>query len=143
MTTYGKLYGYNEEAIEKWNWEAIDGVLFRGGYVGNNLNIDKAIPIALRMVQEQFELPLTNVWRVLVNNDGTVELNDFTLPSSSGKMRDVFKQENLPEWIQDSLSVLMIVDQGVTVEGVGKKITDSIFYLMETPEIGEIYGNKA
>jgi hypothetical protein len=37
----------------------------------------------------------------------------------------------------------MIVDQGSTVEGVGKKITDSIFYLMETAEIGEMYGNKA
>jgi hypothetical protein len=142
MTRVGQLYGYNEEAIEKWNWEAIDGVLFRGGYAGNNLNIDKAIPIALRMIQEQFELPLQNVWRVHVLNNGMVELNDFTLPSNTGKMRDVFKQENLPQWIQDSLSVLMIVDQGITVEGVGKKISDSIFYLLETPEIGEIYGSK-
>ena len=72
-----------------------------------------------------------------------VELNDFTLPTSTGKMRDTFKQEDLPLWVQDSLSVLMIVDQGVTIEGLGKKISDSIFYIVETPEIGEAYGNKA
>lgn len=138
MTTVGQLYNYSfDSESPRWNWKAVDDALF-GGYTttGN-------VTTVLAMIQEQFELPLTNVWRVLVNNDGTVELNDFTLPSSTGKMRDVFLQENLPQWIQDSLSVLMIVDQGVTVEGVGKKITDSIFYLMETPEIGEVYGNKA
>ena len=94
------------------------------------------------VMQEQPELPLGNLWRVQVYPSGTFRINDFTMPSNTGKMRETFKQENLPRWIQDSLSVLMIVDQGVTVEGVGKKITDSIFYLLETPEIGEIYGNK-
>jgi hypothetical protein len=137
-TVFGQLYNYGfDSESPRWNWTAVDNALFKESAP------ESIITGVLRMVEEQFNLPLTNVWRVLVNNDGTVELNDFTLPSSTGKMRDVFKQENLPQWIQDSLSVLMIVDQGVTVEGVGKKITDSIFYLMETPEIGEIYGNKA
>lgn len=136
MTTVGQLYNYSfDSESPRWDWEAVDKALFNGAFSLKNIAI-------IQMIQKQFELPLTNVWRVLVNNDGTVELNDFTLPSSTGKIRDVFLQENLPQWIQDSLSVLMIVDQGVTVEGVGKKITDSIFYLMETPEIGEIYGNK-
>ena len=136
-TTFGRLYNYGfDSESPRWDWIAVDNTLFKE---------DAPIGImegVLRMVEEQFNLPLQNVWRVLVNNDGTVELNDFTLPSSTGKMRDVFKQENLPLWIQDSLSVLMIVDQGVTVEGVGKKITDSIFYLMETPDLEGIYGNK-
>lgn len=137
-TVFGQLYNYGfDSESPRWNWKAVDDALF-GGYttIAN-------VATVLHMIEEQFNLPLQNVWRVLVNNDGTVELNDFTLPSSTGKMRDVFRQEELPQWVQDSLSVLMIVDQGVTVEGVGKKITDSIFYLMETPEIGEIYGNKA
>ena len=136
-TTFGRLYNYGfDSESPRWDWIAVDNTLFKEDAP---TGIMEGV---LRMVEEQFNLPLTNVWRVLMNNDGTVELNDFTLPSSTGKMRDVFKQENLPQWIQDSLSVLMIVDQGVTVEGVGKKITDSIFYLMETPEIGDIYGNK-
>jgi len=139
MTAYGKLfdYGFDRES-PRYDWRAVDDLLFNEK--GSNYPPSNAL---LQMIEEQFNLPLQNVWRVLVNNDGTVELNDFTLPSSTGKIRDVFKQENLPQWIQDSLSVLMIVDQGVTVEGVGKKITDSIFYLMETPDLEEIYGNKA
>jgi hypothetical protein len=139
-TLYGQLYNYGFDS--RWNWGAIDDVLFGDGKTYASHIEGSLESAAIKMVEEQFNLPLTNVWRVLVNNNGTVELNDFTLPSSTGKMRDVFKQENLPQWIQDSLSVLMIVDQGVTVEGVGKKITDSIFYLMETPEIGDVYGNK-
>ena len=144
-TVFGKLYNYGfDRESPRWDWSAVDDVLFGEGGKTYASHIEGSLEsVAIKMIEEQFNLPLQNVWRVLVINDGTVELNDFTLPSSTGKMRDVFKQENLPQWIQDSLSVLMIVDQGITVEGVGKKISDSIFYLMETPEIGEIYGNKA
>ena len=141
MTTYGKLYDYGfDRESPRWDWQGVDGVLFGGDtLVSGRLNPEAL----LAMIQEQFNLPLQNVWRVHVLNNGMVELNDFTLPTSTGKMRDTFKQEDLPLWVQDSLSVLMIVDQGVTIEGLGKKISDSIFYIVETPEIGEAYGNKA
>jgi hypothetical protein len=140
-TTFGQLYNYGfDSESPRWDWLEVDRVLFnKPNHSGNELNLN----ILMRMIQEQFELPLTNVWWVHVLANGLVELNDFTLPSNTGKLRESFKQEELPQWIQDSLSVLMIVDQGSTVEGVGKKITDSIFYLMETPEIGDMYGNKA
>lgn len=72
--------------------------------------------------------------------DGSAELNDFTLPSSQGTMGDVIRQEDLPEWIQDSLSVLAIVDQGVSVAGLGKKIDDSLFYVVEPQEV--TYGGQ-
>jgi hypothetical protein len=138
MTRVGQLYNYGfDRESPRWDWGAVDHALF------SIVSPPKFIKDCLQMIQEQFNLPLTNVWRVHVLNNGMVELNDFTLPSNTGKLRDTFKQENLPEWIQDSLSVLMIVDQGTTVEGVGKKISDSIFYLLEMPEIGEVYGNKA
>lgn len=140
MTAIGRLYDYGfDRESPVWDWRGVDGILF-GDEV---LTAGKLNPEALlRMVGEQFNLPLQNIWRVHVLNNNQVELNDFTLPSSSGRIRETFLQENLPQWVQDSLSVLMIVDQGVTVEGVGKKINDSIFYLLETPEIGEIYGDK-
>lgn len=140
MTKVGQLYEYSMVREEpRWDWIEVDNALFGGELVPFKLNPE----VLLNMIQEQFELPLQNVWRVHLLNDGVVELNDFTLPSGTGKIRENFSQENLPQWIQDSLSVLMIVDQGVTVEGVGKKITDSIFYLMETPDLEEIYGSKA
>jgi hypothetical protein len=141
-TVFGQLYNYGfDSESPRWDWQGVDNVLFGDGKPAVNPLATQ--PRLLAMIEEQFELPLTNVWRVHILNSGMVELNDFTLPSSTGKMRDTFKQENLPQWIQDSLSVLMIVDQGVTIEGLGKKISESIFYVLETPEIGEIYGNKA
>lgn len=141
VTTFGKLYNYGfDRESPRYDWIAVDGVLFEGDTIVGGVHTPETL---LAMIQDQFELPLQNVWRVHILKGGMVELNDFTMPSSTGKIRDVFLQENLPQWIQDSLSVLMIVDQGTTVEGVGKKITDSIFYLMETPEIGEVYGDKA
>ena len=116
----------------------VDKVLFNNDTLFGEITQNEL----LNMIQEQFNIPLQNIWRVNILPSGMVELNDFSLPSSTGKIRDVFRQEDLPVWIQDSLSVLMIVDQGVTIEGLGKKITDSIFYIVETPEIGEAYGNK-
>jgi hypothetical protein len=139
MTAYGKLYNYGfDRESARYDWSAVDDLLFNKK--SPNYPPSGAL---LQMIDEQFNLPLQNVWRVHLLDDGMVELNDFTLPSGTGKIRESFSQENLPEWIQDSLSVLMIVDQGVTVEGVGKKITDSIFYLMETPDLEGIYGSKA
>ena len=138
MTTVGQLYNYafDRESVH-YDWEMVDKSLFDG--LTNNTSF---LNVCLQMVQEQFNMPLQNVWRVSVLPSGMVELNDFTLPSSKSKMRETFKQEDLPVWIQDSLSVLMIVDQGITVEGLGKKISDSIFYVLETPEIKDMYGNK-
>jgi len=142
-TLYGKLYAHSAEETNNWGWMHLDDVLFGGGHKYFSGRLESGVEsVAIKMVQEQFNLPLQNVWRVHVLNNGLVELNDFTLPTSTGKMRDTFKQEDLPLWVQDSLSVLMIVDQGVTIEGLGKKISDSIFYIVETPEIGEVYGSK-
>jgi hypothetical protein len=139
-TLYGKLYAHTAEETDRFSWQEVDRVLF-GGMNGNNFDPEKAICMATQMIQEQFDMPLQNVWRVSVLPSGMVEVNDFTLPSNKGKIRETFKQEDLPVWIQDSLSVLMIVDQGVTVEGLGKKISDSIFYVLETPEIKDMYGS--
>jgi len=136
-TLYGKLYVHSAQESDRWSWMHLDEILFNsGGYVNEK-------DIAIRMVEEQFNMPLQNVWRVHVLANGLVELNDFTLPSNKDTMRETFRQEDLPIWIQDSLSVLMIVDQGVTIEGLGKKISDSIFYILETPDLEKIYGYKA
>lgn len=140
MTRVGQLFNYSfDRESPRWNWLAVDGVLFEGHTLTGGIYTHNML---LGMIQEQFELPLQNVWRVCLKPSGLVELNDFTMPSNRDTMRESFRQEDLPQWVQDSLSVLMIVDQGVTVEGVGKKISDSVFYLMETPEIKEVYGDK-
>ena len=90
------------------------------------------------MQMKQEELELDSVWRVKVYPDGLVELNDFTMPSKTGKLVDKISQTDVPDWIQDALAVLQIVDDGVVVDGVGRKINEQIYYITERK-----YGNQA
>jgi len=90
------------------------------------------------MQMKQEELELDSVWRVKVYPDGFVELNDFTMPSKTGKLVDKISQADLPDWIRDALAVLQIVDDGAVVDGVGRKISDQIYYITERK-----YGNQA
>ena len=69
------------------------------------------------MQMKQEELELDSVWRVKVYPDGFVELNDFTMPSKTGKLVDKISQADLPDWIRDALAVLQIVDDGAVVDG--------------------------
>lgn len=90
------------------------------------------------MQMKQEELELDSVWRVKVYPDGLVELNDFTMPSKTGKLVDKISQTDAPDWIRDALAVLQIVDDGVVVDGVGRKINEQIYYITERK-----YGNQA
>lgn len=90
------------------------------------------------MQMKQEELDLDSVWRVKVYPDGLVELNDFTMPSKTGKLIDKISQADVPDWIRDALAVLQIVDDGVVVDGVGRKINEQIYYITERK-----YGNQA
>ena len=83
------------------------------------------------MQMKQEELELDSVWRVKVYPDGLVELNDFTMPSKTGKVMDKISQADVPDWIQDALAVLQIVDDGAVVDGVGRKISEQIYYITE------------
>jgi hypothetical protein len=83
------------------------------------------------MQMKQEELELDSVWRVKVYPDGLVELNDFTMPSKTGKLVDKISQTDVPDWIRDALAVLQIVDDGAVVDGVGRKINEQIYYITE------------
>lgn len=83
------------------------------------------------MQMKQEELKLDSVWRVKVYPDGLVELNDFTMPSKTGKLVDKISQTDIPDWIRDALAVLQIVDDGAIVDGVGRKINEQIYYITE------------
>lgn len=83
----------------------------------------------LQMKQE--ELELDTLWRVRICPDGLAEINDFTVPSKTGKLIDKIPQGDLPTWIQDAIAVLQIVDQGSVVDGVGRKMADGLYYITE------------
>ena len=83
----------------------------------------------LQMKQE--ELELDTLWRVRICPDGLAEINDFTVPSKTGKLVDKIPQGDLPSWVQDAIAVLQIVDQGTVIEGVGRKMSDGLYYITE------------
>ena len=80
----------------------------------------------------QEELPLDNVWRVEIRENARVVLDDFTLPSSSVIMRKIIKLTDAPKFIQDGVSVLQIAPDGTSIEGVGKKISEDVYYIVES-----------
>lgn len=90
-----------------------------------------AMLVADLLNMKQEDLKLDSIWRVKVYPDGLVELNDFTMPSKTGKLVDKISQADAPDWIQDALAVLQIVDDGAVVDGVGRKISEQIYYITE------------
>jgi hypothetical protein len=83
------------------------------------------------LMHRQLDLPLDNIWRVEVRGNSRVVLNDFTMPSSSTIIRKVIALDEAPKFIRDGLSVLQIAPDGTSIEGVGKKISEDVYYIVE------------
>jgi hypothetical protein len=103
--------------------------IIEGGEGGKLGEIPTLINNIMRMVQQ--EIPLENVWRVEMKGSGRVILNDFTMPSASSKIKKVIKLIDAPKFIRDGVSVLQIAPDGTSIEGVGKKIDEDIYYIVE------------
>ena len=72
-----------------------------------------------------------NHMRVDVNPDGTFNIVDFTLPSLGDKLRRNVPQEDVPQWMMESISMLRIVNEGEHVPHVGLKISDRAYYVYD------------
>ena len=81
-----------------------------------------------------------NHMRVAVNPDGTFDIVDFTLPSSTDRLRRNVPQEDVPRWMMESISMLRIVDDGKHVPHVGVKIDDKAYYVYDRTGEGESDG---
>jgi hypothetical protein len=103
--------------------------IIEGGEDKKLNEISTLINNIMRMVQQ--EIPLEQVWRVEMKGSGRVILNDFTMPSASSKIKKVIKLTDAPKFIRDAVSVLQIAPNGTSVDGVGKKIDEDIYYIVE------------
>jgi hypothetical protein len=103
--------------------------IIEGSNSENVGEIPSLINNIMRMVQQQ--IPLENVWRVEMKGSGRVILNDFTMPSASSKIKKIIKLTDAPKFIRDAVSVLQIAPDGTSIEGVGKKIDEDIYYVVE------------
>ena len=66
--------------------------------------------------------------RVTLLEDGAYEITDYTMPLNPRNKKIVFKQD-VPEYLLDGVSVLSICENGEYVDGIGKRYTDTVFYL--------------
>ena len=82
-----------------------------------------------RMMQEGI-IKTNDVIRVEVNDDGTVNLYDFTLPSKGGMKRLDMSQEDVEPWIMETISMLRIANQNDLVPELGFKVSDTLYYIL-------------
>lgn len=81
-----------------------------------------------------------DIIRVEVNDDGTVNLLDFTLPSRSGMKRDDIPQEDVEPWIMESISMLRITEANSLVPELGFKVSDTLYYILNRE--GETFNER-
>ena len=74
--------------------------------------------------------PLTEL-RVTVHLDGTIDLLDFRLVTDSDRMRKGLRQEDVPTWIIESISLLRIANERDFVPGLGFRVSDRVYYILE------------
>lgn len=81
-----------------------------------------------------------DIIRVEVNDNGTVNLLDFTLPSRSGMKRDDIPQEDVEPWIMESISMLRITEANSLVPELGFKVSDTLYYILNRE--GETFNER-
>jgi hypothetical protein len=67
--------------------------------------------------------------RVEFNEDGTVNLLDFDMPSLNGRERLNVPQEEVAPWIIKRVSMLRITTEGDLVANLGFKVSDRVYYI--------------
>jgi len=103
-------------------------------HVGNDLakNLHEAVLeqyIRMMMLEQKFD-----ALRVCINDNGTFDIVDFTMPTRGDKLRKNIPQEDVPQWVMQAVSMLRIADTGNLVEGVGFKVSDRVYYLEDKGE---------
>lgn len=70
--------------------------------------------------------------RVQVNPDNKFDIVDFTTARRSGRLLfHNVPQEDIPTWIIEAISILRIADERSPVHGVGFKVSDKLYYIVD------------
>ena len=89
------------------------------------------IQMAILMGGSYGSLNKQDVLRVSINDDETFDITDFALPSQGDKVRKNVPQEDMPQWVLESISMLRIADVNHLVDGLGFKINDRLYFLQD------------
>jgi len=102
--------------------------------VGNN----HAFNVLEQRIQQRIRLAMLeqniDALRVCINDNGTFDIVDFTMPTRGDKLRKNIPQEDVPQWVMQAVSMLRIADTGSLVAGVGFKVSDRVYYLEDKGE---------
>lgn len=89
-----------------------------------------------RMLMEVDNAPDTNqdVLRVSINDDGTIDIVDFTLPPDGARIRTALPQDAVPQWVMEAVSMLRITQDGTHVRDLGIRMSDTLYYVQKRSE---------
>lgn len=86
----------------------------------------------MKMIGVGLDRPIEQVWRVRFHEDGTVGMYSFAMPQEKNLPNDArLNKESLPQWVNERVSVLQICQQGDIIDGVGQKVSDRVYYVIE------------
>jgi hypothetical protein len=85
------------------------------------------------MIANDLNRPLEQVWRVRFYEDGTVAMYSFAMPATEKNFsnQDRLNIGQMPEWTKERIAVLQICESGDTIEGVGQKVSEKVYYVIE------------
>jgi hypothetical protein len=86
------------------------------------------------MVANELSHKLEQIWRVRFYDDGTVGLYSFAMPTTEknlGAQDRLNNADHLPKWVNERISVLQICESGAVVDGVGQKVSENVYYVIE------------
>ena len=87
----------------------------------------------LRMIAEDLHSKIEQVWRIRFNDDDTVSLFSFAMPAHEKNLitKHRLNAADIPQWIKERVAVLQICQAGATIDGVGQKVSEKAYYVIE------------
>ncbi len=84
------------------------------------------------MITETRVLLDESTLRVSINSEGRFDIVDFTTPRQGGRfLHKDAPQEDIPAWIIEAISILRITEPRSVVDGIGFKVHDRLYYIVE------------
>jgi len=85
------------------------------------------------IVANELNTKMEQIWRVKLNDDGSIWLYSFAMPSTEKNLsnRHCLNYEMMPQWIRERISVLQICELGDKIDGVGQKVSETTYYVIE------------
>lgn len=77
------------------------------------------------------KIPSNDVLRIAVNEDGTFNIYDFGFTGVSRRKFENVPQEDVPQFVMETISMLRIADEGNLVPELGFKVNDHLYYIID------------